>query len=280
MTNPLLIGAYHAAAPADLAQTKSLQRSLSQPLDVLNIFRGWTSAASKVTLADLRRIDRAGPTPMITWEPWDYTQPELNVVPLTDILDGEWDWLIGETASICADFAKPVLLRFAHEFNGHWYPWSGHPPEVYARAFRYIVELFRRHDADQVRFVWCPNAASGNPRWDPYYPGDEWVDLLGIDGYNWPLEDEWRQPQEIFADSVRVLRELAPGKPILICETGTPEGPGLQDKATWIRELFAFARDRELHGIVWFDAEKEYPWQLNSSPQARRAFLRAARKSG
>ena len=55
------------------------------------------------------------------------------------------------------DFPGTVYLRYAHEMNGYWYPWSN-DPRAYRWAWRRIVRLFAVAGADNVRFVWSVNA--------------------------------------------------------------------------------------------------------------------------
>ena len=55
-----------------------------------------------------------------------------------------------------AGFHGTVDLRYAHEMNGTWYPWS-HDPIGYRRAWRHVVRVFRAAGAANVRFVWSPN---------------------------------------------------------------------------------------------------------------------------
>ena len=52
--------------------------------------------------------------------------------------------------------AASVYLRFAHEMNGYWYPWS-HGPRGYVFAWRRIVRIFDVAGARNVRFVWSVN---------------------------------------------------------------------------------------------------------------------------
>ena len=52
----------------------------------------------------------------------------------------------------------PVVLRFAHEMNGHWYPWGAHrtDPADFVAAWRHIHDVFRTVGATNVIWTWTP----------------------------------------------------------------------------------------------------------------------------
>ena len=87
-------------------------------------------------------------------------------------------------------WGKPLMLRFAHEMNGDWYPWSegvnGNGAGQYVAAYRRVVTLFRSVGATNVTWVWSPNVAyPGSVPLSRLFPGDGYVDRTGLDGYNW-----------------------------------------------------------------------------------------------
>jgi hypothetical protein len=105
---------------------------------------------------------------------------------------------------------KPVFIRWAHEMNGSWYPWSewndknenmrrdpgeetGFTPADYRASYRNVAAMFRRY-APNAALVWCPNSGLlGGARRDvfkPFYPGDDVVDWVGLDIY----ERGWTGP--------------------------------------------------------------------------------------
>lgn len=85
--------------------------------------------------------------------------------------------------------AGDMYIRFAHEFNGNWYPWSVSTGDV--GNFKTAWKRF--HAQVQANFpgakvVWCPNDESS---WSydirTLYPGDDVVDIVAVDAYNnWP----------------------------------------------------------------------------------------------
>src|SRR5262249_53407451 len=150
----------------------------------------------------------------------------------------------------------------------------------FAPAWRHIVTTFRGEGATNVRWVWCPFAHVGTRRTDEesrrYYPGDRYVDWIGMDGYNrgsarsW---SRWRTFGQIFGP---LYRDYAGRKPLMICEVASTELGG--DKSAWIRDMSAklggeFSRVRAL---VWFDANKETDWRIDSSVASLHAFRSCA----
>lgn len=142
-----------------------------------------------------------------------------------------YDDLVLQTARLIHSKEVPVLLRIGGELNGEW---EGLHPYVFPRAYRKFVELFRSVGVDHVAFVWCVEArgdealeeydSAGNPRW---YPGDEWVDWLGLDVFAVQHFDERSAARTgrgrgaaettITQTLLRMAREKK--KPVLIGET-------------------------------------------------------------
>lgn len=196
-TSRPLFGAWVPGAPFDgssasTANLDALEAALGAPLDVIHWFRGWAEAAPP-PIDLLRLVASRGATPFLTWEPWDYTLPvsEQSRFALKRIAAGDYDEYIDTWAHGLAAYRAPVVLRFAHEMNGRAYPWCvevpGNTSKDYVAAWRHVVGRFRGAGAMNVRFLWCPNvdwSGSGRPALANLYPGDEWTDLVGLDGYN------------------------------------------------------------------------------------------------
>lgn len=237
----------------------------------------------------LAAIAAAGAEPVITWEPMFYRAGGVEtMIPAQEITGGKYDGYITAFAREAAAWGRPLIIRFAHEMNLSRYHWGGTPAEYgaasparYQAMWRHVVTLFRQAGARNVRWAFCPNNESipgvGNPSAAPwntaraYYPGEEWVDLLGMDGYNWgdtqtPEKQGWRSSWRSFASLFSAvhteLRALAPQKPIYVFETASAPTGG--NKAAWLADLAATARTWNLAGVVWFNANKEVDWRLRT----------------
>jgi hypothetical protein len=207
---------------------------------------------------------------------------------LEDIAAGDYDQRIGSLARAARRRRHTVLLRFAHEMNGDWYPWSERKDprqtaEAYVSAWRRIRRSFRGAGADNVQFVWSVNHEPAE-RLDRFYPGDAFVDWIGLDMYNQP---NWpRSPGEMLQPAYEFA--AARHKPIILTEVGSAEHftgraqrdptAGRFNKALWIDELFRILADRRnVRGLVWFDIDKEADWRIGSSPSSTAAYCRGLR---
>jgi Glycosyl hydrolase family 26 len=228
--------------------------------------------------SELRGVWERGALPMITWEPWTLSGRAFR---LRAIAAGRYDAYLRRSAKAAAAWGRPVLVRFAHEMNGNWYPWGrggpGSSAGAFKRAWRHVVRLFRRQGADNVLWVWSPNIDnSGQFPFRKYYPGDAWVDWVGPDGFNWGLRNEWNSFTKVFAKTYRSLRHLS-SRPMLICETGSSEHGG--PKARWVSRALRteIPRFGRIEGVVWFNERfNGIDPRVNSSRSALRAFRAAA----
>ncbi len=84
-----------------------------------------------------------------------------------------------------------MCLYLAHEMNGNWYPWSlGSTPNEYILAWRHVYTIFSNKGLESTRlqWIWCVNNEDfGNYTAENYWVGDNYVDWIGIDGYNFGI---------------------------------------------------------------------------------------------
>ncbi|GAG81757.1 unnamed protein product [marine sediment metagenome] len=209
-----------------------------------------------------------GSIPLITWEPW-ITRPL-----------GTYESYVREFLQAAKDWGKPLFLRFAHEMNGNWYPWDGFhngeqsAPDKYKQAWLYIYNVREELGADNVNLVWCPNNTNQpNVSWNEisqYYPGDQYVDWIGMDGYNWGY-GSWQRFDSVFSNIYQSLTSLT-SKPIMIGEFASAENGG--SKAGWIADAFSNIKNNypRVKLFCWFNINKERDWRINSSGSAEAAF--------
>jgi hypothetical protein len=78
-----------------------------------------------------------------------------------------------------------TIVRPGWEFNGSWYPWSakGHLAD-YVGCFRRIVTTMRAVTGQHFAFDWNPNLGAGAFPAELAYPGDSYVDYVGVDVYD------------------------------------------------------------------------------------------------
>jgi len=234
-----------------------------------------------------------GGVPCLTWEPMYQRDGQEVAIPAEEILGGRYDRYILEFARRSRTWGKPFLVRFAHEMNLERYHWGTtrdqygpESPGLYRKMFRHVVSLFRQVGAHNALWVFCPNAESvPNPYHDltalwnragHYYPGDSWVDLLGMDGYNWGTsqvrelngwDSRWQGFEEIFSPLHMELRGLAPDKPIFVLETASVAVGG--DRVQWLREALETAAHWGVAGLVWFQVDKDCDWRIQRGGDGR-----------
>jgi mannan endo-1,4-beta-mannosidase len=232
----------------------------------------------------LRAIESIGALPVLTWEPMILdTGKSERMIPAESITAGRYDNYLERFARESRQFGKPILIRFGHEMNLASYHWGSTLEEFgpdsaarYRAMFRYIVTIFRAQKADNVRWVFCPNADSvpAEPwnRIAAYYPGDDVVDVTGLDGYNWGTtqtlaangwESQWRSFESIFAAPLSELKQVASGKPVGVFETSSAYAGGNKEK--WIIAALDSARSLGFGAVIWFQVNKEIDWRLETN---------------
>ena len=204
---------------------------------------------------------------------------------LRDVADGRYDGSIRRWAEEARAFGHPFFLLFNEEMNGDWYPYAvgggRNTPAAFIASWRHVHDVFEAAHATNVTWVWCPNVDPDGALapYDAVYPGDAYVDWTCLNGYNWGRQG-WLGFAQVFGRSYRSLLRVAPDKPVMIGEVGSDERGG--SKARWISD--ALTRQlprhfRRVKALLWFnwrihERGQWWPWQIESSPSAERAFAR------
>jgi membrane-bound metal-dependent hydrolase YbcI (DUF457 family) len=268
------LGVYVPGSQEDPELIDSFTAQVGRSPLIVGSYEDWTRPLVDPSWFDA--IWSRGGVPMVTWEPWSWIDP-MQRFPLRAIADGRFDSYIRSSAAAAAAWGKPILVRFGQEMNGAWYPWGEeHSANAYKFAWRHIVNVFRMLGAKNVRWVWSPYVSNGGHLlFERYFPGDRWVDWVGLDGFNWGSSRAWQSFGRIFANSYRLLSRMT-SRPIMIPETGSTEDGG--DKAEWVsmaleRELPRFPRIRAL---VWFSGQFHSVEARVDSSESAIAALRGA----
>src|SRR5215210_1104615 len=229
------------AAPQALATFEAFSRHRT--------LRRFQAAAAR---RGMRRI-------LVSWEPWRPVPSALGVAAQgqpqrglrnIDIARGVQDRYIISFARAMARFPGTVYLRYAHEMNGYWYPWS-RDPAAYRWAWRRVRRLFRAVGADNVRFVWSvnPNLYESERRWQKglarYWPGRRSVALVGTTTINFGGSKDYHVRR--FAPRLEELHRRY-GKPLVLAEANT----AADGAALWLRDLRGMlARMPWIRGVFW-----------------------------
>ncbi|MEX2237362.1 MAG: glycosyl hydrolase [Dehalococcoidia bacterium] len=273
-------GVWQPGAPWDINNLASVESAAGKKPGIVHWYQGWGAGNKAVDIPLIEQVASYGAWPVITWEPWDYTkgmsQPEYA---LRRIIAGNFDDYVRGWARELKAYGGKVLLRFAHEMNHLRYPWSvgtnGNTAAEYVRAWRRVHGIFRQEGATNVKFIWCPNVSyAGTTPFQDVYPGAEYVDWIGLDGYNGGSGLDWGgwlSFTQVFKPSYDQLRGYA--RPMMVCEVGCAESGG--DKGRWITDAFASEIPNampRLSAVIWFNENREVDWRIQSSQRASRAF--------
>jgi hypothetical protein len=212
---------------------------------------------------------------------------------------GLHDAYLDQIAAAARSYPGVVYVRPWPEMNGDWNAFQPTPagekefggtPAEFIAAWRYVVDYLRAGGATRFRWVFNPTTDTYEGTTDirTIYPGDAWVDVLGLDGYNWGNPSSWGWgPWRTFEDIYRAqydrIAALHPTAPVWICEIGCKEPSyddgapriGSASKGRWITDMFGSTTFPRVRAVCWFNGLKERDWRVNSSSEALKAMRTA-----
>lgn len=246
----------------------------------------------------------AGRTLLYSWEP--HCVAEGPCISFRDVAAGKLDGYLAEVADSMKRFPYTIYVRPWAEMNAHWSPYRPGSSELRAgsvddfkRAWRHLYGFFRVRGVRNLRFVFNPDASleEANVPIASIWPGQEYVDVLGIDGYNWgdsklPHGNVWQEFEHVFAGMYQVLTGLHETAPVWICEFGSkeprksdgtrrspaPRDPG-RSKARWIEGFMGSTAFPRLEVLVYYNGytpgrDNQRDFRLESSPESLRTIRR------
>jgi mannan endo-1,4-beta-mannosidase len=256
------LGVEASGAPDSLAPVRAFAASAGARPNLIGEYMSWND------LMDTQAAINAwsyGAVYYVVWEPYHTT--------VAAIADGRSDGYITKFARQVRSLNLPVAISFGHEFNGFWYPWgttTGTTAAQFVAAWRLIHRLFAAAGAKNVIWVWNPNDISAEPQLDlaAYYPGDAYVNWVGITGYFSATGPDTFD--SLYGATMQEIRGFT-DKPFIIAETSVQSGP---DAVQAAQSLVSGVRQRpDVLGFVWFDYEKAgVDWRLETRPQVRAAI--------
>jgi len=303
------LGLYTAQAPFNWATYDEVTVKLGSQPSMVGYFGGFDEGfrANAVTKAWEK-----GKLPMLTWESRpigspnsqveepDYQLPDMIGDPAAGV-PGTYDDYLHQYAKDIVATGLPLAIRFDHEMNGVWYPWSettgkgasinGNNKGDYVKMWKHVHDIFEQEGANSlVVWTWAPNIINNLPAANKsveflkaMYPGDEYVDWVGLSGY---LRPAYKPENNFtfdytFGSTLDQLREIS-DKPIVLAEIGASEVGG--KKPEWINSVFdalAEPENSDIVGLSWFNlsvtsyVEGELmtnDWRLESRPESLTAF--------
>jgi hypothetical protein len=224
----------------------------------------------------VQQLKTRGAAAHLAWEPND----GLAQVRDDDYLHG---WAQAASRSGC-----PIFLRYASEMNGNWQAYSG-DPDAYIAKWRMVYRIMHE-EAPNVVMVWCP-FATPRATIPLYYPGDDYVDWVGVNIYSVLHEDG--DPAKPASDDPRSLLRyvydlFAYRKPIAVCEyaAGHYNVAGKVDSTDFALDNMtkiyaALAKDfPRVRMINWFSVDTtraalaDNNYSLTSNPRVLEAYAK------
>lgn len=165
----------------------------------------------------------------------------------------------------------PIVFRPWHEMNGHWF-WWGDPncnPENYTALWQKTVELLRdKHKLHNLLYTYSPNQIENRDDYLKYYPGDDFVDMLGIDMYDFYNRDTYFDGLKV---NLAVLKSIGEEKNKQYAFTET----GLEriEKVSWFNDLYSVIEDTGIAWVLfWRNANKKHHYVPYSGHVAEEDF--------
>ncbi|MDH6140923.1 mannan endo-1,4-beta-mannosidase [Kitasatospora sp. GP30] len=257
-------GATFDGVPLNLSPVQQYATKVGRTPTLLEYYLGWGDA---LQADQTRAVWRDGQLPYIAWEPYKAT--------MAQIAGGSQDAYIVSTAKTLRAINVPVAISLGHEMNGNWYPWGTKQSNAadFVKAWQHVHDVFQDQGVSTVIWVWSPNIVNPAPNvaLKPYYPGDGYVDWVGVVGY-YALTGAQNFSQ-LFGPTFSQIRTFTQ-RPFLLAETGSQPSPR---KPGQITELLKTVADQpDVVGFIWFDLNKETDWRVDSSPDTLAAFRAGA----
>lgn len=167
---------------------------------------------------------------------------------------------------------------------------NGNGPGQFREMWQHVHQVFAEEGANDLTiWLWAPNRVNNitnpvihQPTIERFYPGDQYVDWVGMSGYlRYSDRDDPPTFDMTFGDTLTQLQATAPTKHVFLAEIGATELNGT--KAQWVDSLFdGLARNRDIiSGFAWFsltvsamkgDEVQTNDWRINSTGPARDAL--------
>lgn len=263
-----------------------------------SIWSDWGSPTTgNLPLAFMEHLKQNGTVPMIIWQPVDSTNKWNRAYSYRKIWrTAVHDDYIRSFVDQVRAYDGRVLIRFAHEFDGGWYPWGVGKPEnslkEFRGAWRKIWRFFRdpapgQEGAPKARFIWSPQGSKDRDWMAKAFPGATYVDYLGFTAFNWATYKRlpWYPLTRIVAHRIGLFSKL-PRKRVIVTETGSDFRGRNRSKAAWLRDGYAavYKRWPQIVAIAYFhvdmretgDPKHPENWSLDSPSDgsAMRAYRR------
>jgi endoglucanase len=264
----IAFGSANAAPPGDLpfgAYDPAGDYTDDSALTIEHVFLPWEDVSlSSLLDADAYALER-GRALLITIEPWTWTRDQRNTAEFlrTGIAEGYYDANMRNICAVIGTLQSPVSVRWGHEMetDDGQFIWANWNPVDYVSAFRRMIDICRT-EAPDANIVWSP---IGLAEAADYYPGDDYVDLVGLSIFGFqPYEEATLGRSLTFSEVLteRYDRVKGFGKPVVVAEVGY--SGSAEYVADWENSVRALRPEMpQLVGVVYFNQAEVYPWPDN-----------------
>lgn len=199
---------------------------------------------------------------LVTIEPWTWSRSERNTPQHLHegIVNGSYDANMRAICEVLNTLQSPVTVRWAQEMddNNGQFIWAGWAPADYISAYRRMIDICRAA-APNITVMWSPQGDEGM---ELYYPGDDYVDLVGLTVFGLQAWDQAHFGHDrSFTDILtpRYDRAAAFGKPIVVAELGYVGNAAYVN--AWEDSVRAEHPEYpNLVGVVYFNFPEVYSW--------------------
>ena len=276
-------GIFEPTAPLEMETLKALEERVEHEFSTLVLYQGLNDFHFPREAMD--NAAQAGKIVQLTFQ--TYYQKGDNRGVLYAILRGDYDKEIERYAQEIKDFGKPILFRLNNEMNGDWCPYSSYhhskDTDIFIAVWRYFYDKFQEEGADNLLWVWNPNGEDmPGFAWNNallYYPGDEYVDIVGLTAYNtgtYYRGEKWTSFDDLYRPLYFQYANLS-AKPLMITEFGSSSSGG--DKIAWLQDMFTripkYPRLKQIiwwNGIDWDGTKPARIYRLDESEEMLEVF--------
>jgi len=264
------------------------EQMIQKKVSIAHYYIGWEALADPKLIKQFQTLRSNGWEPMLNVNPYYFSQCPASSVPLYKaIAEGKCDKFLHQAGKNLSKVPQPFYLVFAWEMNNPENEWSvvhtGSTSQDFVAAWRHIHTIFQQEKATNVLWVFCPNVPDiSETPYTKLYPGSQYVDWIGLDGYNWGTTQSWSQWASfagVFTSSYNKITHIAPTKPLVIAEVNTTNQGG--DKGEWYKDAFAQAIPYEfpkIKAVVIFNEDRKNEnvnWKVDISKNSLNSFISA-----
>ncbi len=179
---------------------------------------------------------------------------KFDISKIDDKKSYEYKTIVKDIEAVADNLLKiqdsniPILWRPLHEASGGWFWWGAKGAESFKKTWRLMFDIFKEKGVNNLIWVWTTEV------WDEdWYPGDEYVDVIG--------RDKYRTSATALNQEYAKLKALYPEKLVTLSEFGNiSEDDDLfkYGQWSWFMPWYDYKRTKDLNSSDFKEAEHMY----------------------